>query len=89
MSKLNDIAILPSVVGTLSGINFRSNNKRAFRGNVCIKRIAFNIVLYSFGYYQHRDKQEQPHQNFSLQFIGLLKIHRIERRPILQDLCGK
>ena len=58
MPKPNDIATPPSVVGTLSGINFRSNNKRAIKGIVCIKRTVFNIVLYSFGYYQHRDEQE-------------------------------
>ena len=89
MPKLNDIAIPPSVVGTLSGINFRSNNKRAIKGIVCIKRTVFNIVLYSFGYYQHRDEQEQPHQNFSLHFIDTLKIHRPKRRPILQNLFRK
>ena len=87
--KPNGIAIPPSVVGTLSGINFRSNNKRAVKGIVCIKRTVFNIVLYLFGHYQYRDKQEQPHQNFFLHFIGPLEIHRTKRCPILQDLCGK
>ena len=69
MPKLNDIAPPPPVVGTLSGINFRSNNKRTIKGIVCIKRTVFNIVGYSFSDYQHRDEQEQPHQNLSLHLL--------------------
>ena len=69
MPKLNGITPPPLMVGTLSGINFRSNNKRAIKGIVCIKRMAFNIVGYSFSDYQHRDKQEQPRQNLFFHFI--------------------